>query len=110
MFLPSDNHLAYFRTFPCVDVQNCTISDTKTAVVPPFWRFLKVLWLKNSLNVVYFPNSKLTPYSWFLHLRQTFLYPDSPSMATSVQYAILAGYTLFPTGCRPHKPEQNAGE
>ncbi len=33
-----------------------------------------------------------------------------PSMATSVQYAILAGYTLFPTGCRPHKPEQNAGE
>ena len=27
-------------------------------------------------------------------------------MATSVQYAILAGYTLFPTGCRPHKPEQ----
>ncbi len=37
MLLPSDNHLAYFRTFPCVDVQNCTISDTKTAVVPPFW-------------------------------------------------------------------------
>ncbi len=34
MFRPSDNHLAYFRTFPCVDVQNCTISDTKTAVVP----------------------------------------------------------------------------
>ncbi len=29
MFRPSDNHLAYFRTFPCVDVQNCTISDTK---------------------------------------------------------------------------------
>lgn len=38
------------------------------------------------------------------------LYPDSPSMATSVQYAIHAGYTLFPTGYRPHKPEQNAGE
>ena len=37
------------------------------------------------------------------------LYPDSP-LATSVQYAIHAGYTLFPTGCRPHKPEQNAGE
>ncbi|OKT24400.1 hypothetical protein ACN57_10685 [Escherichia coli] len=32
------------------------------------------------------------------------------SMATSVQYAIRAGYTLFPTGCRPHKPEQNGGE
>lgn len=64
MFLPSDNHLAYFRTFPCVDVQNCTISDTKTAVVPPFWRFLKVIRLKNSLNVVYFPNSKRPP----LHL------------------------------------------
>ncbi len=31
MFRPSDNRLAYFRTFPCVDVQNCTISDTKTA-------------------------------------------------------------------------------
>ncbi|MSS06993.1 hypothetical protein FYJ46_24120 [Enterobacteriaceae bacterium] len=61
IFRPSDNHLAYFRTFPCVDVQNCTISDTKTAVVPPFWRFLKALWLKNRLNVVYFPNSKLTP-------------------------------------------------
>ncbi len=61
MFRPSDNRLSYFRTFPCVDVQNCTISDTKTAVVPPFWRFLKVLWLKNSLNVVYFPNSKLPP-------------------------------------------------
>ena len=60
---PSDNHLAYFRTFPCVDVQNCTISDTKTAVVPPFWRFLKVICLKNSLNVVYFPNSKLPPIS-----------------------------------------------
>nr|QID21744.1 hypothetical protein pSFE199_00036 [Escherichia coli] len=43
MFRPSDNRLAYFRTFPCVDVQNCTISDTKTAVVPTFWRFLKVL-------------------------------------------------------------------
>ena len=27
-----------------------------------------------------------------------------PSMATSVQYAIRAGYTLFPTGYRPHKP------
>ncbi len=27
-------------------------------------------------------------------------------MATSVQYAIHAGYTLFPTGCRPHKPER----
>ncbi len=26
-------------------------------------------------------------------------------MATSVQYATRAGYTLFPTGCRPHKPE-----
>ncbi|EDD4164927.1 hypothetical protein BTT21_24160, partial [Salmonella enterica subsp. enterica serovar Schwarzengrund] len=35
--------------------------DTKTTVVPPFWRFLKALWLKNSLNMVYFPNSKLTP-------------------------------------------------
>ena len=51
MFLPSDNHLAYFRTFPCVDVQNCTISDTKTAIVQPFWRFLKTIWLKDSLNV-----------------------------------------------------------
>ncbi len=61
MFRPSDNRLAYFRTFPCVDVQNCTISDTKTAVVPPSWRFLKIICLKNSLNVVYFPNSKQTP-------------------------------------------------
>ena len=29
MFRPSDNHLAYFRTFPCVDVQNCTIRTPK---------------------------------------------------------------------------------
>ncbi|STK68992.1 Uncharacterised protein [Escherichia coli] len=68
MFLPSDNHLAYFRTFPCVDVQNCTISDTKTAVVPPFWRFLKIPWLKHSLNVIYFPNSKRPPLCWLCWL------------------------------------------
>ncbi|EAA6862895.1 hypothetical protein E5427_24025 [Escherichia coli] len=48
-FSASDNCLAYFRTFPCV-------------VVPPFWRFPKAIWLKNGLNVVYFPNSRRPPY------------------------------------------------
>ncbi|EDQ4202140.1 hypothetical protein GRZ17_004540 [Salmonella enterica] len=37
------------------------VSDTKTAVVPPFWRFPNAIWLKSSLDVVYFPNSKRTP-------------------------------------------------
>ncbi|EFI86832.1 hypothetical protein HMPREF9551_04213 [Escherichia coli MS 196-1] len=36
--------------------------------------------------------------------------PDWNFMATSVRYATRAGHTLFPTGCRPHKPEQNGGE
>lgn len=31
-------------------------------------------------------------------------------MAISVLYATRAKYTLYPTGYRPHKPEQNAGE
>lgn len=53
---------------------------------------------------------KVTATYSLLHLRQTFLYPDSPSMATSVQYAIRAGYTLYPTGYRLHKPEQNGDE
>ncbi|EFH8319106.1 hypothetical protein GH097_23385 [Escherichia coli] len=55
--------MAYFHIFPCVDVQNCTISGTKTAVVPAILRFSKAIWLKNSLNVVYFPNSKRPPVS-----------------------------------------------
>ncbi|EAP2901078.1 hypothetical protein EOH33_21475 [Salmonella enterica] len=73
---------------------------------------LSVLWLEwNCLQ----PTSKNNRYdrqckSKYRDLRQTFLYPDSPSMATSVRYATHAGYTLFPTGYRSHKPEQNAGE
>ncbi|ECJ5702192.1 hypothetical protein FM864_14775 [Salmonella enterica subsp. enterica] len=42
--------------------------DTKTAVVPPFWRFLKAIWLKNSLNVVYFPNSRRPPPYWAIYI------------------------------------------
>ncbi|EEU9462415.1 hypothetical protein E5H75_25590 [Escherichia coli] len=34
---------------------------TRTAVVPPFWRFPNAIWIKSSLNVVYFPNSKRSP-------------------------------------------------
>ncbi|RAX32555.1 UNVERIFIED_CONTAM: hypothetical protein DQE83_25180 [Escherichia coli] len=54
-------HVPVTEQFLCVDVQNCTISDTKTAVVPSSWRFLKVICLKNSLDVVCFPNSKRPP-------------------------------------------------
>ncbi|EBM8510409.1 hypothetical protein E5H62_24735, partial [Salmonella enterica subsp. enterica serovar Schwarzengrund] len=57
----SESNFADFRIYLFNNVRNRSISDTKTTVVPPFWRFLKALWLKNSLNMVYFPNSKLTP-------------------------------------------------
>ncbi|EEW0764971.1 hypothetical protein D6V68_20790 [Escherichia albertii] len=47
--------------FEGATVRKRTILDTKTTVVPPFWRFLKAIWLKNSLNVVCFPNSRRLP-------------------------------------------------
>lgn len=47
-------------------------------------------------------------HGYCISVRRFYIRP--PSMATSVRYATHAGYTLFPTGYRPHKPEQNAGE
>ncbi|AXF72956.1 hypothetical protein GA254_22705 [Escherichia coli] len=46
----SESNFADFRIYLFNNVRNRSISDTKTTVVPPFWRFLKALWLKNSLN------------------------------------------------------------
>nr|QIS31044.1 hypothetical protein [Escherichia coli]UMW92816.1 hypothetical protein [Escherichia coli] len=48
-----DLRYVLIHTNKLLPVYNCTISDTKTTVIPPFWRFPKAMWLKNTLNVVY---------------------------------------------------------
>lgn len=54
--------------------------------------------MKELISIVFFQSRRRFVQS---------IYPDSPSMGTSVRYAIHAGYTLFPTDYRPHKPKQN---
>ncbi|MDA4419333.1 hypothetical protein NY887_00735, partial [Escherichia coli] len=75
---------------PIDERKNCTISDTKTAVVPPFWRFLKVFWLKNSLNVVYFPNAKRPPYRTF-----SYGWPSNPVSGLEPLKRLFLGVKLF---------------
>lgn len=74
---------------------------------------LLTLWQHHSLSILWC-NTK-TGLS--RNNRQLFMVIASPSdvfISGQPLYghfcAIRAGYTLFPTSYRPHKPEQNAGE
>lgn len=62
----------------------------KLLLSPPFWRFLKVFWLKNSLNVVYFPNAKRPPYRTF-----SYGWPSNPVSGLEPLKRLFLGVKLF---------------